>query len=97
MTLEISSGKKMRRVDIKVVVLGEVGCTGTAILLDSAGRLWFYNVPMGVGSYLEGTADQAALIAFPSAGMTKYTEIRLIEKYDKIDMAVKENKYGWDE
>jgi hypothetical protein len=97
MTLEIGSGKKMKRVDINVVVLGEVGCTGTAILLDSSGRLWFYNVPMGVGSYLEGTAGQATLIAFPSTGVSKYTEIRLTKRFVKVDMDVKENKYGWDE
>ena len=96
MTVEVDSGRKLKR-DFKVVVLGQVGCTGTAILLDSSGRLWFYNVPMAVGSYLKGTPDQAALIAFPSTGMTKYTEIRLTEKYDKVYMAVKENKYGWDE
>jgi len=89
MTIEVGSGR-MRRIDIKVVVLGYVICTGTAILLDSSSRIWFYNVPGCVDPYLEGMIGQAALVALPKTGMTKYTEVKLIEKYDKVDVVVKE-------
>ena len=58
MTIEVGSGRKVKRMDIKVVVLGSVVFTGTAILLDSSGHVWFYNVPGAVDPYLERMVDQ---------------------------------------
>ena len=89
MTIAVGSGR-LRRTDIKVVVLGYIICTGTGILLDASSRIWFYNVPDSVDPYLEGISGQVALVALPTTGMTKYTEVRFLEKYHKVDVVVKE-------
>jgi len=91
MTIAVGSGR-LRRIDIKVVVLGYIICTGTGILLDASSRIWFYNVPDSVDLYLEGNSGQVPLVAIPSTGMTKYTEVRFLERYDKVDVVVKEHR-----
>jgi len=84
---------RSNRVDIQVVVLGGIICTGTALLLDAVGRIWLYNVPGAVDPYLEGTPGQATSVTLPEKGMSKYTELRFGAKHENVDVIVKDREY----
>jgi hypothetical protein len=81
---------RSKRLDIQVVVLGGILCTGTALLLDPLGRIWLYNVPGAVDAYLEGISGQAALVTLPDKGMSKYSDLKFAAKYENVDVVVKD-------
>ena len=70
---------------VKVAVLGNIAGTGTAVLLDSAGKIWFYQTPNSVDRHVEGV-PQAALVKFPEDGITINTPIEFDEEYDKVEV-----------
>ena len=43
-------------------------------------------------SYLEGIKGQAALIDFPAEGITKTTQIRILEEYEDVMVELEEFK-----
>ena len=77
---------------IDVVLLGHIVITGTAVLLDTSSRIWFYKTPNAVDPYLEGMKGQAALIYFPIEGITKRTEIHILEEYEDVMVELEEFK-----
>ena len=87
--MEIDLGLKIKNI-VQVAVLGRVTCSGTAILLDSSSRIWFYNVPDAVDPYFEGMKTRLALVKFPQNGMTKYAELGFVQQYENVVVDVKE-------
>jgi len=84
---------RVNRLDIQVVVLGGIVCTGTSLLLDPLGHIWLYNVPGAVDPYLEGMSGQATMVTLPDKGMRKYSELRFGVKYENVDVIVEDREY----
>jgi hypothetical protein len=49
-----------------------------------------YKTPNAVDPYLEGMKGQVALIDFPIDGITKTTEIHILEEYEDVMVQVGE-------
>jgi hypothetical protein len=78
--------------NIDVVLLGYIVTTGTAVLLDTLSRIWFYKTPNAVDPYLDGMKGRAALINFPIEGIAKMTEIHILEEYEDVIVELEEFK-----
>ena len=79
-----------RRID--VVLLGRIVITGTAVLLDTSSQIWLYKTPNAVDPYLEGMKCRVALIDFPVEGITKTTEIHILEEYEDVVVELEDFK-----
>jgi hypothetical protein len=88
-TLEILFAPHVRQT-IRVVVLGSILGTGTAVLLDDQFRIWFYHTPNSVDHHLEGMTAQVALVMLPVDGMRIDTEIKFLAEYNNVRVQVKE-------
>ena len=89
--MEIKLGSNVTR-NIDVVLLGYIVTTGIAVLLDTSSQIWLYKTPNAVDPYLEGIKGQAALIDFPTKGITKTTEIHILEEYEDVMVELEEFK-----
>jgi hypothetical protein len=72
---------------VQVAVLGNIVATGTAVLLDSIGNIWFYQTPNSVDHHIKGVAN-AALVKFPKDGITINTPIEFEEEYNNVEIAL---------
>jgi hypothetical protein len=89
--IEIKLGSNVTKT-IDVMLLGYIVPTGTAVLLDTSSQIWFYNTPNAVDPYLEGMQGRAAWIDFPIEGITKTTEIHILEEYKDVIVELEEFK-----
>lgn len=74
---------------VQVAVLGSILATGTAVLLDSIGNIWFYQTPNSVDNHVKGVA-KAALVKFPKDGITIDTPIEFEEEYNNVEIALRD-------
>jgi hypothetical protein len=72
---------------VKVTVLGCIVGTGTAVLLDSTGKIWFYQTTNSVDRHINGV-PKAALVKFPEDGITIDTPIEFEEEYDDVKIVL---------
>ncbi len=75
-----------------MVLLGCIVITGTAVLLDTSSQIWLYKTPNAVDPYLEGMKCRVALIDFPVEGITKTTEIHILEEYEDVVVELEDFK-----
>ena len=70
---------------VQVAVLGSILGTGMAVLLDSTGKIWFYQTPNSVDRHIKGV-PKAALVKFPEAGIIVDTPIEFQEEHDNVEI-----------
>ena len=72
---------------VQVAVLGSILATGTAVLLDSNGQIWFIQTPNSVDAHVKGV-PKAALVKFPKDGITIDTPIEFEEEHDNVEITL---------
>ena len=78
--IEIDYGLSFMEI-VEVAVFGMVTCTSAAVLLNSSSPVWFYHVPDTVDPSFVGMKATLALLKLPPNGITKYSEICLVQQY----------------
>jgi len=68
---------------IRIIVLGSIAGTGTGVMLDTNGNVWFYNPENAVDRYIRETNPrQAAIILKVGSTMSKRTPWDVVEIFE---------------